>query len=155
MSPNSFMLVFWYVTPKFYMFFFCSVCLLKLRATGFFTRNRRVNTKFEINRFVYYLQPFRLHEVVQFSITDRIKVLKSVHLTFGVQKLHFSIFGRFNRVFTTKPGFNTRGNRPKRLIMPGWYVWPGRTGFFCNFPVHATRAKQKNWNSVFTIIKLP
>ena len=137
------------------MFFFCSVCLLKLRATGFFTRNRRLNTKFEINCFVYYLQPYRLHEVVQFSITDRIKVLKSVHLTFGVQKLHFSIFGRFNRVFTTKPGFNTRGNRPKRLIMPGWYVWPGRTGFFCNFPVHATRAKQKNWNSVFTIIKLP
>ena len=140
------------------MFFFCSVCLLKLRATGFFTRNGGTysrNTKFEINRFVLYLQLFRLHEVVQFSITDRIKVLKSVHLTFGVQKLHFSIFGQNNRVYTGQPGFKTGGKHQKRVLMPGWYLWPSRTGFFCNFPVHATRAKQKNTNSVLTIIKLP
>ena len=140
------------------MFFFCSVCVLKLRQTGILPETvakTSQNTKFEINRFVYYLQLYRLHEVVQFSITDRVKVLTSVHLTLGIQKLHFSIFGRNNRVFTTKPGFNAGGNRPKRVKIPVVHLWPCRTVFFCNFPVHATRAKQKNWNFVLTIIKLP
>ena len=110
----------------------------------FFTRNRRLNTKFEINCFVYYLQLYRLHEVVQFSITDRIKVLKSVHLTLGVQKIHFSIFGLKNRVFRSRTGVNAGGKAPKTVINARWVflLTPNRVFLQLSCARHQSKTKK-------------